>query len=60
MNDLAQLEALARDIAKLSPADQLRLCAGLLDQGLGKVAEPILRRISTELSVAVARAEGRI
>lgn len=60
MTDTERLETLARDIAKLSPADQLRLCAGLLDHGLGKIAEPIVRRISEELTVAVAMAEGRL
>lgn len=60
MTDLERLEALARDIAKLSPADQLRLCAELLDHRLGKVAEPIVRRISEELTVAIAMAEGRL
>lgn len=60
MTDLERLEALARSIAKLSPADQLRLCAELLESGRGKIAEPIVRRISQELTVAIAMSEGRL
>jgi len=60
VTDTRKLEWLAARIAKLTPADALRLCAELIESGRGEVAEPILRRLAVELSVAVARKAGRL
>jgi hypothetical protein len=47
--DTAELLALKTRIAALSPADQLRLCAGLLDHGKYDIAETLIGNIVDEL-----------
>lgn len=48
------LEALAEEIKALSPPDQLRLAADLMERKRGDVAHIIIERISIELGAVIA------
>lgn len=48
------LEKLAAEVEALSPADRLRLAAGLLEGGRAKLAHTIAERVVLELGAALA------
>jgi len=49
-------ETLLEKIAGLSPPDQLRLAASLMDSGRGDMAYAVLHRVHDELGAALALA----
>jgi hypothetical protein len=50
----AKLEALAASIFRMSPPDQLRVAAGLLENRQAKLAYTVANRVTTELGAALA------
>lgn len=54
MAEQADLEALAEEISRLAPPDQIRLAADLLERKRPKMAYAILSRATTELGAALA------
>lgn len=46
-----KVEALAERVKALTPADKLRLAAGLLEQGLYDQARPIIQQVSDDLAL---------
>jgi hypothetical protein len=51
------LEALAARIDALSPPDQLRLAAELMEARRGDLAQPIIARVAKELGAVLALAK---
>lgn len=49
-----KLEALAKSILRMSPPDQLRVAAGLLENRQADLAYSIANRVTTELGAALA------
>lgn len=48
------LEKLAAEVEDLTPADKLRLAAGLLEGGSAKLAHTLVERVSLELGAWLA------
>lgn len=52
--DKAKVEAIAREIQALSPADRLRVAVGFLENQQPDLALTLVRRVAEELGAALA------
>ena len=50
---MTKIHDLAERVQKLSPADRLRLAAGLLEQSRPELARPLIDQVSGELAIVL-------